>query len=198
MEVVKWDINNQTNYPDKDIMELFLMIGNDLNVFWTLPMQLPWGKIENRYKYNNAVRIIAALCEYFAYPENESKKKDFLKYIKGETKEKVYKYMADTIMDIWLQKKQNEHTRQTIQLYKNKIGNRQEIEIRELPIVPEMIFPKRYEGKPNVLIDKLFQEKLEKEKNVQEGADQIQKDTESHIFMRQDNENNIDELKKML
>gem|GEM_PF-6348095 len=144
------------------------------------------------------MRIIAALCEYFAYPENESKKKDFLKYIKGETKEKVYKYMADTIMDIWLQKKQNEHTRQTIQLYKNKIGNRQEIEIRELPIVPEMIFPKRYEGKPNVLIDKLFQEKLEKEKNVQEGADQIQKDTESHIFMRQDNENNIDELKKML
>lgn len=185
-------------YPDNDVMEMFLSIGKQLNLFETLFINKKDSKIEECYKQRNAVHVLAMIVEYFHRPEHNWEKQGFLEDIKKEPQEVIYRKMADMVIKIWLEKNNNEYVRQRTQIRKNKLWDKQDISVRELPIVSEMIFPARYKWESNVLVDKLFQEKLEKEKSIQEQADQMSMSANQGLVFKEDTEDKIKDLKSEL
>ena len=197
MEKERQEIDN-IKYPDNDSMELFLSIGKELHVFETLFINVAWGKTEEWYKTGNAIHILAVITEYLQNPENNNKKQELLLDIKNQPKGNIYRKMADMVLKIWLEKNNTEYVRQRTQIRKNKLWDKQNIDITELPIVPEMIFPARYKWESNVLVDKLFQEKLIKEKQITEEANIIEKNNYNFIVPDDWLQDEINDLKSKL
>ena len=197
MEKERQEIDN-IKYPDNDSMELFLSIGKELHVFETLFINVAWGKTEEWYKTGNAIHILAVITEYLQNPENNNKKQELLLDIKNQPKGNIYRKMADMVLKIWLEKNNTEYVRQRTQIRKNKLWDKQTIDITELPIVPEMIFPSRYKWESNVLVDKLFQEKLIKEKQITEEANIIERNNYNFIVPDDWLQDEINDLKSKL
>lgn len=197
MEKERQEIDN-IKYPDNDSMELFLSIGKELHVFETLFINVAWGKTEEWYKTGNAIHILAIITEYLQNPENNNKKQELILDIKNQPKGNIYRKMADMVLKIWLEKNNTEYVRQRTQIRKNKLWDKQNIDITELPIVPEMIFPARYKWESNVLVDKLFQEKLIKEKQITEEANIIEKNNYNFIVPDDWLQDEINDLKSKL
>ncbi len=106
--------------------------------------------------------------------------------------------MSDMVLNIWLEKNNNEYVRQRTKLKKDNLWDKQSIDIWEIPIVPEMIFPSRYKWESNVIIHGLFQERIEKQKKIQEESNQIDMSFKQRPLLKEDTTDQINNLKNQL
>lgn len=196
------ELFNQKIYPNEDIMNLFLMIGKNLNIFDTIIIKNVSGNQENRYKSINGVGCLIVLLDYLGLSTNETEKNLFLKEIEGLKKEEIYLIMWKKVIEIREQMNINNFEKEIIRKNKDRLAGKKDIDIKDLPIIPDDIVPARWmiDRWWNKLIHEIFQEKIDADKRIQKQADDIRKNTEAHIiwFPNLSNIEAIDKLKSEL
>jgi len=194
------EASDNRKYPNESIMNIFLIIGKKMDIFNTIIMKIASDKEERRYISTNAVDCLVMLSDYLGSSNNETEKKIFLKEIEGWKKEEVYLIIGKKILELWEKKNTNNFEKEMIKRNRERLSKEKSIDINDLPIIPDDIVPVRWIVKESwdKLIHEIFQDKLDAEKKIKDQADNIQKDTEYHVFWRSINTEEIDILKKDL
>lgn len=199
MEELKSNTNSVMIYPDKKVMELFLAVGKKANMFTTTMINVDAWIHEKRYLSGNDIRCLAIISEYMSLVDHEKEMREFMEIVNTQGIGNVYVFIARWVMKIRWEKKQNEYTKQTIALYQNKLWDKTEISSDEMPIVPQSILPNwRKENRGWFLIHEAFQERMVYENGISQKADNIQKQSNDHMFSRGDVSDQIDDLKNKL
>ena len=194
METLRSNVNNTSNYPDKETMELFLKIWNSK---WILSN---WKNSEwiSCYDNVNAVVTLAVVCDYLCQKWREEEKQAFLEEIERQG-DMYYKTIWELALKIWEQKWD------LTPFSKSMINsNRERLQIKDrtrpyFPVIVKSDFSKRIE---NIDYKKMIHEEFESELDrlnwINEWADKIQAETENHQFDRWDNSHQINDLENKL
>jgi len=100
METVETTLD-QKQYPNESLMNLFLTIGEKMDIFKTILMDTKSENPQNRYRSINAIRCLSVCTEYLSQPGNEKDKELFLTDMNKVPKERIYLAMAEMILKIW-------------------------------------------------------------------------------------------------
>lgn len=189
METLRSNVNNLSNYPSKETMELFLEL-------WKRTWML--SKWIEGYKNINAVITLAVVCDYLCQAWKEIEKKAFLEEL-GKKWDQYYKMMWELALNIWEQKLW------ITSFSKSMIkSNREKLEIpnRTYPYFPVIVKDDFNNRIKNIdykrMIHEEFEEELARLKWVKSWADQIQAESANHTFDRWDNSSQISDLESEL
>jgi len=197
METMKTSINN---LPDQSMMELFLTIGNKLELFKTYTEKWVNGSY-TFYAWEFVLADLIAACSYLNMHEHEDEKKQFLDWLKKENLEKMMKDLWIFCLKYW---KFSEPNSSFVQArYEKQMKDlewRKGIDLLDLPIISTKILPKWYHDavENHTLIHEKFEQELERRKSISQEADKIQQSSVNHSFWRDINQEEISNLEDKL
>lgn len=192
METLRSNVNNMTDYPNKETMELFLQLWNK---FWILEnITMNWVKNYTRYE---AVSTLAVVCEYLCQQWKE--KELFLAELEKQW-EMYYKTMWELALNIRKQKwNLSNYSKAMIESNRKRLEGKKPGDYPYFPLICENDFSKRIQDlTPQRMIHEEFEAELARLKWVSEWADQIQAESKNHTFDRWDNSGQISDLESKL
>jgi len=180
-------------YPDKKTMELFLEIGNKLSFFEKEQSMENWNNI-SYYKEVIAVNWLAITINYLMSWE-WNKMDEFMKILNSGNQNEIIRKMANIILEVRWDKEKNDFVEESIKLCKERIGQKDNLTLKDIPAIPPQFLPERYWARTSAnLIDEKFESELSRLKWVSEWADRIQEEFQDHTFKKWDNSEAITEL----
>lgn len=200
MENLEKSINNICRFPNKETMELFLVIWNTLKLFKTVNVNKKNWENELWYVNINAIVTISIVAEYLSDHKNSEEKERFLKMLYSWKKDEICKYLWNLALDIRSNNNPTQFWLSMIKSCRKRITQEHEVPEEYFPIIPDSQLPNRYiNPDANHLIHEEFEAELARIKWTQEWAKKIQQETEKHKFDRwNDNEWEIKDLKGKL
>lgn len=198
METLRSNVNNMTNYPDKETMELFLKIWYKKGLFDTVNINTSGGKTEKYYRNVNAITSLAVICDYLNKHWKENEKLSFLNRLENSWDE-FYKEMSELALDIF-EKKENlsAFSQALIKSNRERLENVKS-DIKCFPTLSPACLPGRYSSaKANRMIHEEFEAELARLNWISKWADKIQAETKNHKFSREDNSKKINDLENRL
>lgn len=196
MEKLWTNAERVTTYPSRETMELFLQIWKKLNLF-----EEEISKKNNVNIYSNvpAVHALAILIEKIQTQGNEQLKEEFQNVLKTDDTDKIYRFIANSILDIWLEKHNNDFVRETVKSDKQRFEKITNFSRDDISPIPYSYLPNRYwDSSSTNIIHEKFELELARLNWIQEWADQIQQESSKHTFERWDNWADISALKEQL
>lgn len=200
MEALRSNVNNMSNYPSEETMELFLELWNDVKL-WnnkSILHTLKDSEWNSRYYNINAVTTLAVVCDYLCQKWKENEKKAFIEELKKEGA-MFYKKIWELALNIREEKWDLTAFSQSM-LESNKEWLKDSTPDNPyFPVIVTKFFPKRIQDiKSTKIIHEEFESELARLKWISEWANQIQAESENHKFDRWDNSKKINDLENQL
>lgn len=156
METLNLEKNNNLNYPSKDVMWFFLEVWNQLNLFETVEITNNKWEKEIWYKNINSISTLAIITDYLCQSWKEEIKQKFLDWLKSWDDD-IYKKVGVFAIKIWKEKDSTAFWQALMKSNEEKLLNSNTI---RYPVIPSIVMPARYNGKPSDLIHEKFKEQL--------------------------------------
>ena len=195
METPRSNLNSVNNYPNKEVMELFLDIWNKINLFNTVK-GANWNTI---YTNVNAIVTLAIICDYLCLPGKEQEKQSFLEEVK-QNDTSIYKKMWELALKIWEWKWNLSTLSQSMINSNRKRIKEVSSNIYCFPVISDKEnFPNRITNiHLDTIIDQNFKTELSRLNWITQSANEIQAQYQEHNFNRWVNSEEIKNLKNQL